>query len=155
MSGPVTGPPKYSPGLSGPLRLGAWLPQDPCEPVRRVIHNHAERAVIGVLDHQDDRFVEIRVKLMRGHHQKMALQRFHVHISLSMAYCPSAPAPHCGDHFRSLSTVNAESALVVRQIPHISSQTRKKTAIHFAFPIPGRTIGCLVESRCISSAAFH
>jgi hypothetical protein len=51
-------------------------------PVPWIIHDDAECPAIGVLDHQDDRFDAIRVKLMRGRHQKMALKRLHVQVSL-------------------------------------------------------------------------
>jgi hypothetical protein len=42
-------------------------------------------------------------------------------VSLSaMAYCPSDPVPHSGDHFHLASTVNAEFAIAIRQIPRAS-----------------------------------
>lgn len=51
-------------------------------------------------------------------------------VSIShMADCPSDLAPRCGDHSRSVSTVNAESAPVVRQIP----LSRKCAGFHTAF----------------------
>ena len=56
----------------------------------------------------------------------------------AMAYCPSDPAPHCGDHSHSVSTVNAESALVVRQIPRAFIGEPEKSSVDY-----------------VASASFH
>ena len=77
---------KVQPASFRPTRLGTSLLRDPLAPVSRAIHNDAERPTIGVLDHQDDRFHEIRVKLMGGRHQKMALKRLHVQVSLVVVF---------------------------------------------------------------------
>jgi hypothetical protein len=47
----------------------------------------------------------------------------------AMAYCPPDPAPHCGDHSHWVSTVNAESALLVRQIPRTFMGGREKSSV--------------------------
>ena len=46
-----------------------------------------------------------------------------------MAYCPSDPVPHCGNHSHSVSTVNAESAPVVRQSPRTSMGGPEKSSV--------------------------
>jgi hypothetical protein len=48
-----------------------------------------------------------------------------------MAYCPSDPIPHCGDHSRSASTVNAEFALVIRQIPRTSIGEPEQSSLDY------------------------
>jgi hypothetical protein len=73
---------KVQPGAFRPKRLSTSLLREPFVPVPRAIHNDAERPTIGVPDHENDRFREVRVKLMRGRHQEMPLKRFHVRVSL-------------------------------------------------------------------------
>jgi len=47
----------------------------------------------------------------------------------AMAYCPSDPIPHSGDHSRSPSTVNAEFTLVIRQIPRTSIREPEQSSL--------------------------
>ena len=110
MSGPVTGPPKCSlgPRQATPLALrAAAIPA----PVARAIDDDAERPALGVLDHQDDRIDEIRVELLRGCHQKMALPRAQVgRLAFRCSTVHEVP-------LSSVLSDNAKPALGFRQIP--------------------------------------
>jgi hypothetical protein len=56
-----------------------------------------------------------------------------------MACCPSDPIPHCGDHSRSASTVNAEFALVIRQIPRTSVGEPEQSSVDYSHNLTQNT----------------
>ena len=76
---------KVQPRFLRPTPLGISLLRDPFVLVPRATHDDAHRPTMIVRQHQDDRFDEFRVNLMRGRHQKMALKRLHVQVSLVVA----------------------------------------------------------------------
>ena len=65
-----------------------------------------------------------------------------------MASCLSDPAPHRGDHSRSVSTINAKSALVVRQIPRASIGGPEKSSVDCGQNRPKCLFGLRNPRRC-------
>ena len=84
--------------VAGPSRRRLGLPAEAAwhsiagghfVPVTRTIHNNAQRPTLGVLDHQDDRFYKLRVKLMGDAARKQPFSDFMFgsHLSLLYGYC--------------------------------------------------------------------